>query len=138
MINFLRKHREILLYLAFGGATTAVNFIFYAAAGFGLGLSAWLSTIIAWVFAVTFAFFTNKIYVFESKTKSKAGFFREFALFISARIASGAINTALMYVFVDLLTFNELAMFIICQIFVIIFNYATGKWLIFNRPSRKP
>ena len=133
MRDFLRRHREILLYLVFGGATTAVNFIFYIAASFGLGLSAWLSSIIAWIFAVIFAFFTNKIYVFESKTKGKAGLFREFALFISARIASGAINTALMYIFVDLLTLNELIMFIICQIFVIIFNYVASKWLIFNK-----
>jgi putative flippase GtrA len=132
-MDLLRKHREILLYLIFGGATTLVNFIFYAVASFGLGLSAWLSSIIAWVFAVSFAFVTNKIYVFESKTKDKIGLAREFSLFIGARIASGAINTALMYIFVDILAFNELVMFALCQIFVIVFNYVASKWLIFRK-----
>ncbi|MCL2397781.1 MAG: GtrA family protein [Defluviitaleaceae bacterium] len=126
------KHRQVVLYIIFGGATTAVNFIFYVAASFGLGLDAWLSTAVAWVFAVIFAFATNKIYVFESKVRSKGGVAKEFSLFIGARIASGVINAVLMYVFVDRLSFNELLLFALCQIFVIVFNYVASKWFIFK------
>jgi len=136
MTGLFRKHKEIVLYLFFGGATTVINFIFYAIASFGLGLAAWLSTAIAWVFAVSFAFVTNKIFVFESKVKDKSGIALEFSLFISARIASGAISAAIMYVLVDRMAFNEIAIFILCQIFVIIFNYVASKWLIFNKKSK--
>ena len=128
-----RKHREVALYLFFGGATTALNFVVYVIASFPLGLPAWLSTIIAWFFGVCFAFVTNRKFVFASKAAGKKAVMREVALFFTSRVTSGAINTAMMYVLVDRLNFHEIAMFTLCQIFVIVFNYVASKWLIFNK-----
>ena len=130
-LNKLGKYRQVVLYLFFGGATTLVNFVIYVITSFGLGLSAWLSAAIAWVFAVCFAFVTNKIIVFKSKAE-KANAIRELGLFITARVTSGAISAAGMLVFVDILAFNEIIIFTLCQIFVIAFNYAASKWLIFK------
>ena len=126
-----KQYREVFLYLIFGGLTTLINFVVYVAASFGIGLSAWLSAGIAWVVAVCFAFVTNKIIVFKSASAGKRGA-REFALFVAARVLSGVIATAAMFVFVDRLGFNEIVLFVLVQIFVIIYNYIASKWLIFK------
>jgi len=128
-----QKHKEIALYLVFGGATTALNFVVYIICSFGLGMAAWLSNAVAWVFAVAFAFVTNKIIVFESKTKNRRAVLREAALFFASRAASGVISTAAMLIFVDILEFNEIITLILCQIFAIAFNYVVSKWLVFRK-----
>jgi len=132
MILFLHKHKEIVLYLVFGGLTTAINFIVYLFFSWAIGLYAWLSHIIAWVVAVTFAYIVNKIFVFESKEKSKKGIFRESALFAAARAFSLLVSTAVMYVFVDRMALNELLFLAITQVFTIVFNYAASKWVVFK------
>ena len=71
------RHEELLLYLFFGGLTTLVSAVSYFIASWGFGASAWLSSVISWFFAVTFAFFTNKIFVFKSKTTEKKAAQRE-------------------------------------------------------------
>ena len=45
-----------------------------------------IASVIAWVLSVLFAFFTNKKYVFQSKATAENGAWREFALFVSARV----------------------------------------------------
>ena len=70
MINLFKKHKEIILYLIFGVATTAVSFIVYSLL-VTAGLDMTVSNGIAWLAAVTFAFVTNKLFVFESKKIDK-------------------------------------------------------------------
>ena len=136
MILFLRKYKEIVLYLVFGGLTTAINFIVYLFASWAVGLSAWTSHIIAWVVAVSFAYVVNKIFVFESKERSKKGLFRESALFVAARVFSLAVSTAVMYIFVDYMALNELLFLTVTQVFTIVFNYAASKWVVFKDKTK--
>jgi len=133
IVRLYSKHKEIALYLVFGGATTVLNFVVYILFSFAAGLPAWLSNAAAWVVAVAFAFVTNKVFVFKSKTKGGPIVLREAAIFFAARVASGAISTAAMLVFVDFLAFNEFVIFTACQVFVIVFNYVSSKWLVFRR-----
>ena len=126
-----KTSREAALYLIFGGLTTLVNFVVHFAASLALGLPAWLSAAIAWAAAVCFAFTTNKTIVFKNKTKGAQNA-RQFALFIAARVLSGIAASGAMFIFVDNLLFNEIAVFALVQIFVITFNYAASKWFIFR------
>ncbi|MCL2416224.1 MAG: GtrA family protein, partial [Defluviitaleaceae bacterium] len=80
-----------------------------------------------------FAFVTNKIYFFESRTANAANILREIAVFFAARLFSGIVTVAAMWFFVDRLGANGLLILTICQIFVIIFNYVASKWIIFRR-----
>ena len=67
---FVLRHKEVILYLFFGGCTTLVNIIsFYACDK--LGMSTSLSTLTSWIISVIFAFVTNKIFVFESRKSDK-------------------------------------------------------------------
>ena len=125
------KFREIFMYLLFGGLTTAVSALFYFLASWGLGLSAWLSTIVSWVFAVSFAFVTNKLFVFQRKGKEGTG--KEAILFFAMRGLSLAANVAIMFVFVDILDLFEPLIFVIAQGIVLVFNYVASKWLIFKK-----
>ncbi|MDR2166444.1 MAG: GtrA family protein [Clostridiales bacterium] len=121
--------KQIILYLIFGGLTTGVNAIFYFLASWGLGRAAWLSAVIAWIFAASFAFVTNKFFVFQNKEK-RAG--KQATLFFLMRLASLALNAAIMLVFVDLLMLNEPLFFIIGQVVVLVFNYLASKFLVFK------
>jgi putative flippase GtrA len=131
--------KQIILYLIFGGLTTLVNAIVHFAASWGLGLPAWLSAVLAWIFAVSFAFVTNKFFVFNDKNdpadkstnKKRTG--KQAALFFGMRLATLIINAAIMLIFVDILDFNEPIIFVIGQIVVLTLNYLASKLLIFKQ-----
>jgi len=134
--NIYFKYKQILLYLLFGGLTTVLNFFVYIIASLGFNLSAWLSSAIAWVFAIIFAFFTNKVFVFKndtSETNSKKSTTNQLTLFIAARLVSVVINIGIMFVFVDILQYNEFVFFTISQIIIIIFNYCASKLVVFKQ-----
>ncbi len=91
MISRIKKllEKEAVSYLFWGVAATAVNWIVYTAASF---LTPWPMTIcnfIAWLAAVLFAYLTNRSFVFRSHTHGAAEVFREFLLFVGARIFTG-------------------------------------------------
>ena len=61
------KYKGAIIYLFFGALTTVVNYLVYFPCYNLLGLSAAVSSILAWVVAVAFAFVTNKPFVFKSR-----------------------------------------------------------------------
>ena len=101
----LKKYRSQLVYLVFGVLTTVVNYIVYFPLD-RLLQTAWLSNSIAWVFAVLFAYVTNKPFVFESHDWSMKTVAPEFAKFVGTRIASLAAENLILLVTVDLLHWN--------------------------------
>lgn len=92
-----------------------------------------MSTVIAWTTAVLFAFITNKIWVFESKTYYANNLIREIAFFFVARIITGFIDVVIMYVAVDLLLFNPSLWKFISNITIIGLNYIASKLVVFRK-----
>ena len=73
--KLLAKYKEIITYVLFGVLSTIVNFGAFYIFNLILGSSFYLATnIIAWFFAVAFAYVTNKLWVFESKSCCQGGF----------------------------------------------------------------
>ena len=128
----LIKHRDVIIYLFFGGLTTLVNFLVYFPLYNWVGMSGTLSNVIAWSVAVIFAFFTNKPFVFKSYDWSSKIVIPEFAKFISCRMGSGLMETAAIWLFVDLLMWNGNGVKIIVSVLVVILNYISSKWLVFK------
>jgi len=128
----LKKYREIVMYLIFGGLAAAVSALSYFVASWGFGLSAWLSSIVSWIFAVTFAFITNKIFVFQSKNKTKEDALKEALLFFAMRLSSLALNVIIMLVFVDWMNLHEPLIFLVAQFVVLVFNYVASKFWVFR------
>ena len=62
------KYKNLLLYLLFGGFTTIINIFVYSFGTYKCQISNTKSTIIAWFVSVSFAFITNKLFVFEKKS----------------------------------------------------------------------
>lgn len=134
--RLILKYWDVLLYLIFGGLTTVVNYLVYIPCLYVLGLSATLSNVIAWAVAVAFAFVTNKPFVFRSHDWSAKVVWPELGKFVGARLLSGGIETAIIFVTVDLLRWNGMIMKLIVSVLVIILNYVGSKLLVF-RNSKK-
>ena len=133
MKELFKKHKDIISYLFFGVLTTAVNVVTYWLCH-GLGSVPNVpSTVIAWVAAVAFAFITNKLFVFESKSWAPSVALKEAASFTLCRVGTGVIEVGMMYVFVDLLTFNGTVMKLITNFIVIVLNYVFSKLIIFKK-----
>lgn len=132
-IAFLKKYKEIILYLVVGGLTTLINVASYWIFAHPVSLNTVISTVLAWFVSVLFAFFANKIIVFESKSYEKKVFAKEMLLFFASRAATGALDVAIMYVFVDLLLFNDVVMKIVSNVIIIILNYVISKFLVFGK-----
>ena len=89
-------NRETVLYIIFGVATTAVNYVvFYLLYNVLWNQSRSLAAnAAAFVAAVIFAFVVNKLFVFESKSWSMNTLKREIPSFLAARIGSFGIEEA--------------------------------------------
>ena len=133
IIYYIKKYESVLLYLIFGVLTTFVNIVVYYILFNHVLLSNIFSNGIAWVAAVIFAFITNKIWVFKRKTLEIEQVIKELSAFFSARLSTGLLDMAIMYVGVDLLKVNSIYSKIISGVVVVILNYIFSKLFIFRK-----
>lgn len=68
MKKLLEKYKSIIRYAFFGVMTTIVNVAVYSLFYEVLSIGNILSTVVSWGLAVAFAFVTNKLFVFESRS----------------------------------------------------------------------
>ena len=131
--EWIDKHWDIFSYLIFGVLTTVVNYIVYLPLLNILQLSAALSNVIAWAAAVAFAYVTNKPFVFKSHDWSLRTVIPELSKFVSCRVASGAMETAIIFVAVDMLGRNGNIWKLVTSVLVVILNYVFSKLIIFRK-----
>lgn len=133
LADWYRSHKEGMRYLIFGALTTVVNIVVYAILYYALNINNATSNIIAWILGATFAYVTNKLYVFDSKVSNKKELLREIAYFYGCRLLTLAIDEAIMIITVDNWNWNALLMKILANIIVIILNFIFSKILIFKK-----
>ena len=133
----IEKHYDILAYLFFGVLTTAVNYLVYLPCYNLLHLSAAVSNVIAWVVAVAFAYVSNKPFVFRSYDWSAATVLPELCRFVGSRIASGGLETLIIFVAVDCLMFNGNVMKLVTSVLVVILNYFASKLIVFRKKKEQ-
>lgn len=130
------KYEEKWLYVLFGGLTTVVSIVTKLLL-FGLvpGEPKWESTagvIFSWICAVTFAFFTNKKYVFKNETKTREEFWKVFFSFYGARLATLAMEEVIFLVFCDWLGISKTLITFLSQVLIFIANYILSKVFVFK------
>ena len=125
--------KDILRYLMVGVTTTIINTLAYHILARRLGIYYLTSTILAWIMAVLFAFFANKFLVFQQKDTRLDVMIREFISFIAARLATGGLDVAVMWLGVSILNQNDLMIKIISNMIVIVLNYILGKFFVFGK-----
>lgn len=133
-------YEEKWLYLFFGVLTTAVSFItagiskyLLEKAGCGDITVGNVSTVISWICAVTFAYLTNRAWVFESHAKGAKEITREAASFYGGRLATLAVEWVMMTVGYGVIGVNYWVMKIVANIVVLILNYVISKIFVFRK-----
>ena len=121
--------KELIAYIFFGVLTTAVNIITYFLFVDVFAVNYLISNIVAWFVSVLFAYITNRIWVFESKDDN---IIKEIVLFYGGRVFSGAVDTGLMYLFIDILSTGNAFAKIVVQVIVIVLNYVFSKFIVFK------
>lgn len=130
---------EMILYIVFGVLTTIINIIVYTFLRPRLPLDE-VSAVLtanaaAWIVAVAFAFITNKLFVFKSKSFESTLFWRELITFVGARLLSLGVDELGMYLLVNMLGTGDLLSKIIVNVLVVIINYVLSKLIIFKKAA---
>ena len=133
---FYKKHKEILLYILFGGLTTVVSIATFWLFGTVMGIHELIANVISWIFAVTFAYVTNRVWVFDSQATGRSAILREAAAFYGGRLATLGFEEAMLAVFVTWLGANELLIKIIATFGVLVLNYIISKLFVFKKKDR--
>lgn len=132
------KYKEVINYLIFGVLTTVVNLVIKYLLLFTIldaknGAQLQTAVIISWIVACAFAYITNRIWVFESKSKK---IFKEAIKFFAARLATLGMEMLIMFIFVTLLRLNSdlwvIILTVITQFIIIISNYLFSKIFVFK------
>lgn len=155
MVGIYNKYKEPILYVLFGVLTTLVNIVVYYLLADIASIYYLIANVIAWIASVLFAFVTNKLFVFESKSWKGAVVLPEMGGFFLARVATGVVDMVLMWLLVDvakidgwefggLLTWlsgeapanmvsGEMFAKVMVNIVVIVLNYVASKLWIFRK-----
>ena len=131
--NIMKKYKEQILYLFWGVATTLVNYCAYFLLTKAFHVHYVVSNVLAWLVAVLFAFWSNKSFVFESKSWAPRVVFPELCKFTGARVFSGVLETGLLWLCVDILHFPDSMIKLLAGIVVIILNYVFSKLYVFRK-----
>ena len=134
------KHREILVYLIVGVMTTVFawairflwNIVFYAGTAHPLPVQTTILTIVEFIAGVSFAYPTNRKWVFRS---TNPNILKEAAGFVSARLTTLAIQMLLNLAIINLLHVNFYVATVVIGIIVVILNYVFSKLLVFRKKS---
>lgn len=123
-----KKYEEIINYVIVGALTTGVSIFSYFIFRF-ININYIIASIMSWICAVLFAFYTNKKYVFKSIENK----YRELIKFVSARIFTLLIEVLLMYLLVDIIYLNDKIVKILLQFIILILNYLFSKIFVFKK-----
>ena len=125
--------KEVISYLFFGVATTVVNMVVFWLFTELIVIHYLAANVIAWVIAVAFAYITNKLFVFESKSFEMNILKKEIPGFVAARVLSLLFETAFLLFAVELLKSPEFIAKVIAAVVVVIINYVARKLFIFKK-----
>ena len=136
LVELFKKYKSFIAYAFFGVCTTLVNLLSYRLFYFVLSISNVPSTVLAWLFAVLFAFVTNKLWVFDSKSWAMSVVISELIKFFICRIATGVLDVGVMWFSVDKMHWNAMIWKLISNVIVIVLNYIASKLVIFGKINK--
>lgn len=119
-------------YLFIGGCTTLVNLITFAVFCDVLDMNVTLGNVLSIILAILFAYVSNKIFVFSSKTEGLKEMFSELCRFVGGRLSTMAIEVGGVYLIYNMMGYPKMAAKLITQILVIIGNYFISKFFVFR------
>ncbi len=136
--NWLKEHRDVVRYVIVGGLTTLIDFVIsFLLYRF---VNEHIANVAAWIAAVLFAFAANKLWVFESKTRTPGRVVAELAAFAGGRLLTLGMQELIFLVATDWLRIPARYVKIPASILVIIANYFLTRFVFRRRKTeeRKP
>jgi len=142
IIDLVRKHWEIISYLFWGGMTTLVSWGSYSIFVSILGDKEWnvaVANVLSWICAVVFAYVTNKLWVFNSKSWNVKVILPELIKFLSARVVTGIFEIVSVPLLVELgldqtiLGIDGMVAKVLVSVVVVLLNYVFSKLFIFKK-----
>jgi len=150
------KQAELLRYLIAGGLTTLLSMVIHYGICFllaekqalaGGNLIAWVvdsinratpaqmsvASAISWVISVLFAFWINRVMVFQVEKASAGKVLTELLQFAGSRIVSFLVFEQGMMLGLKAIGVSNIVNRIIVLIFVMVFNYVASKFWIFKK-----
>ena len=147
----MKNKKEIILYIVFGVLTTLVSWVTYILFEKAF-LSVFWANLLSWICAVSFAYITNKLWVFESKSFEFKVLFKEISTFLASRGITGVLEIVLVpllarwgfdnpfFKIANGLNIKSEVFFtdgifskISVAIFVVILNYVFSKLIVFKK-----
>lgn len=151
-----KKSKEILLYIIFGLLTTLVSWTSYTFFVNFFSLSVTVSNILSWILSVIFAYITNKLWVFNSKSWELKLLLKEVSAFVSSRLITGVIEMVgvpilaklgfdgIFYSLLERTDTNLQVLFtqglyskVAFAVVVVILNYVFSKLVVFKKHAGK-
>ena len=121
--------REAALYLVFGVLTTALSIALYWFLTRLCMFGYYTANTLSWIGAVTFAYITNKQFVFMDA----GNVLKKAIAFYSSRIFTLVVEQGVMYVMVELFLVNDLITKMSAQVIVVVLNYIISKYIVFRK-----
>lgn len=154
MKKFWNKYKEIITYIIFGVLTTLVSWGSYALFVNLMSMSVFLGNLLSWICAVAFAYVTNKLWVFDSKSWKPSVIGKEIVTFVASRGVTGVIEIIAvpllaktgfdnifynilhkMNISLNILFTDGIYSKIVLAVIVVILNYFFSKFIIFKKKS---
>ncbi len=139
--ELIRRYYEPLSYLFFGGLATLLNIVLGILFRW-MGLGTLLNTLLDNFLCILFAYFTNRQWVFRSRTKGGAAV-KEFCSFVGCRLGTLVLDVAVMWLGVDILGTYLIApahqdlwflgVKLFTQVLIVVCNYIFSKLIIFKK-----
>lgn len=138
IFDLYKKNKEVINYLIVGVLTTVVSLGVYYGSVFTIldpndAFQLQIANILSWIAAVTFAYFTNRKYVFESEN---ANVLLEAVKFYLSRVSTLLMDMAIMFVGVTVLNFDDKIVKIVVQVIVMVANYVFSKLFVFAKEKK--
>lgn len=132
--SIYKKYKEVLNYLIVGVLTTIVSLgTYYGCVITFLNpknpIELQYANIISWMSAVTFAYITNRKFVFNSQNKSVI---KEITSFYLSRVSTLFLDMVTMFVLVSIFFVNDKVAKILVQVIIMIVNYLLSKFFVFK------
>ncbi len=140
--ELFQKHKSVILYIIFGGLTTVIDWAvsfalyhFFADAMDTNRLLMHVFDVIAWICAITFAYVTNRVWVFDSKRRGFLPILAELGAFAGGRLLTLGMQEGILLLWYTILKSEQspFLLRIVVSVLVVVANYFISKLLVFRK-----
>lgn len=128
-----QQYASVISYLVFGVLTTVVNIGVFDVLDTYAHWNYQVATVLAWFISVLFAYITNKLWVFDSKTTTSQALMTELGSFFFFRILSLFMDMAMMWLGISILHASPLITKVVDNVVIVVVNYLFSRVFIFKR-----